>query len=193
MGTGRPPGAIPPAVATLPSSLRGLVRRYGAKSDPLQWAVRQIPGGLTAIVRLLQVSDDPDAKHFVETWRRGDNQYTGTALSEVLERAEMAPRDFVAMVSRVAFDFNIAIGRSIAAFGYPKMMKASMQRAQEPEATDERRLHFQASGYVPTAKGIQIGIKNTNVQSDDVPPSPGRPASFDRTARQIVRDLPPAE
>jgi len=182
------------ALTPLPASIRGLVRRYAAHGDPLTWTVRQIPGGFRAILRLLELSSDPEAAQFVEAYRRtrqtGPDKGT-VSVAEILQEAQMAPRDFVGLVSRVAFDFNIALGRTIAAVNYPKMMKASVKRAQEAEATDERKLHFQATGYLPTSKGIQIGIANNHLAlPDDRPPAPGRPASFDRTARQVVRDLP---
>lgn len=192
MGKGRSDPPDSPGVAALeavPVSIRALVRRYGTKGDPLAWTVRQIPGGQRMIWRLLALSSDPDAARVLASHRRLD----GKALAEVLEDAEMAPREFIGLVSRVAYDFNIALGQAIVATQYPQMMKASMKRALDPEATDERKIHLQASGYLPVGKGIQIGIANNNLTvPDDRPPAPGRPASFDRTARQVVRDLPPA-
>jgi hypothetical protein len=183
-----------PALQTMPVSIRGLVRAYGGiQGDPLAWTVRQIPGGMRAVLRLLQLSTtDPEAQHFVAVHRRLSHEVGGdVAIAEVLQEAQMQARDFVGMVSRCAFDFNIAMGKTIAAMHYPKLMKASVKRALEAEATDERKMHFQATGYLPTAKGIQVGIVNhATALPDDRPPEPGRPASFDRTARQVVRTLP---
>ena len=207
MGTGRKAGRDTPEVvveglvgkaARLPTSLRGLIRANQAKEDPLKWAIKQIPGGTRAVWALLRLSDDPEAVRIIEAHNRISNDPAGAgdpAVREVLEQCDMTPRDFVGVVSRVAFDFNVTLGRSIAAMHYPKMMKVSMKRAQDPEATDERKLHLQASGYLPSPRGIRIGIRNTNVVDvpDDAPPVPGRPVSFDRTARQVVRELPPVK
>jgi hypothetical protein len=191
-------GELVPTGKRVPAPLRALVRATDAKTDPLKWVMKQIPGGTRAVLALLRLSDDPEAVRVIQAWKRiaSPNDATrGIPLHEVLEHADLTPRDFVGVVSRVAFDFNVNLGQSIAAMHYPEMMKVSMQRAQEATATDERKIHFQASGYLPTSRGIQIGIRNTNAVAvpDDAPPAPGRPASFDRTARQVVRDLPPAK
>lgn len=181
-------------VTRVPSSLRALVQTYRAQDDPLAWALRRIPGGFKAVINLLRLSDDAQAQLVItgyERVKRGKlDAYPG--VHAVIDEIGMSPRDFVGLVSRVAFDFNVAIGNTIAAFEYPKMMKRSMQRAQQISGTEERKLHFQHTGYVPSGKGIQIGIRNTVTAAaeDDAPLVPGKPASFDRTARQVVRDLP---
>src|SRR5262245_57033795 len=181
----------------MPVSLRTLVRRYGGlHGDPLAWTLRQIPGGVRAVIRLLEVSThDPEAQRFSQLYRRVAKRARGTvALAEVLDHAQLQPRDFVTLVSRCAYDFNIDLSKTIAAVHYPRLMKPSVKRALAAEATDERKLHFQAAGYLPTGKGIQLGIATNHLTSpDDRPPVPGHPPSFDRTARQVVRDLPPSE
>jgi hypothetical protein len=193
------PGESPQVTALrqLPTSIRGLVKTARAQGDPLTWTVRQIPGGFKALLRLLELSPhDPEAQRVCEAYRRvkaaSGNQHV--TISEVVEDAAIAPRDFIGLISKIAYDFNVTLGKTILAVQYPAIMKASVRRALQDEATEERKIHFQASQYLPTGKGIQIGIANNTLSlPDDRPPAPGKPASFDRTARQIVRDLPPGD
>jgi hypothetical protein len=103
----------------------------------------------------------------------------------------MGPREFVGIIGRCAYDFGVEAGKVIFAVHYPAMMEASMKKATQVEGgTREREMHFQATGHVPTAKGIQIGINNVNRQTDDREPEPGEAPQFSRTARRVVRDLP---
>ena len=106
-------------------------------------------------------------------------------IHDVLEQADMAPRDFIGLISKVAYDFNITLGKTILAVQYPAIMKASVRRALQDEATEERKIHFQASQYLPTGKGIQIGIANNNLTlPDDRPPAPDIAAARELIASQ---------
>src|SRR4029434_8244181 len=109
----------------LPRPVRRRVRKYGTDGDPLAWTMRQIPGGAKAVWRLLAVSSDPDAVRGVASYHRRATKACG----DVAEDAQMAPREFVGLVCRVAYDYNIALGKAIAAVKYPEMMKASVKRA----------------------------------------------------------------
>lgn len=181
--------------AKLPKSLNGLVRVRHVLSDPLKEFVARIPGGKKSVIALLRHStDDEDAAKIVAAFDglvRTDRSHAGNvAFAEMLEHADMTAREFVGIVTRCAWELNLEVARGIFAMNYPKMMDASMRRAVENDATDERRMHFQASGHVPTSKGIQIGIQNTN-NNPEREPEPGEAPPVGRTARRIVRDLPP--
>lgn len=176
----------------LPRSLRGLVIRHSALRSPLAYTINGIPGGQKAVFALLKLSDDPEAQAAVQAmehpWKRGNTH--GFSLEEALEKAGIAPRTFIGIVSRVAFDFKIDLGNLIASFNYPDLMRASVEKAKDVNTgTEERRMHFQHSGFIPTGKGIQI--LNVNREGDERESvSPGEPRPFGRTARSVVRDLP---
>jgi hypothetical protein len=113
------------------------------------------------------------------------------SLRDIVDAADMHDRDFVATVHRCMWDFQLERARLKYAQRYADMMEVSLNRAMEPDATREREIHFQASGHLPTAKGIQIGIQQTANFSRE--PDEGEAPSVSRTVRRIVRDLPPAD
>ena len=174
----------------LPKTLRALIGRKHAQKSPITLTISKIPGGQTAVFRLLSLSDEPDAQKIVAVWRKnGPDSHKRLSLDELLEQADLSPRDFVGLVSRVSFDFNIDLGNTIAATAYPSMMQASVVKALDvDEGTEERRMHFQHTGFVPVSKGIQIGINNRN--GSDAP-QPGAATPHGALVRRIVRDLPP--
>lgn len=180
--------------AKLPKTLQALVRGVSAKDSPVQTAIKGIPGGRKAVLQLLRVAakDDEDAGRIIEAYDRlRASGKPGRLLEDVLDDVDISPRDFIGLVAKLAFDLNLALGDTIAAFNYPKIMAMSAAVAQTAEGVDDRRMHLQHTGFVPTSKGIQIGISNKNGPDEDRPPSPGRPQSFDRTARTVVRELKP--
>ncbi len=182
----------------LPRTLRGLVRARSSVADPLKDFVRRITGGKRTIYAvLLACADDKDAAKLVEAWdqiaNKGQGGHQGNVqIADVLEDAEVTTREFVGIVTRCAYDLNIEAAKGIFAMGYPRAMAASMRRAADLDATDERKILHTISGLLPTTKGIQIGIQQNNVPAINHEPEPGEAPSVGRTARRLVRDLPPA-
>ena len=162
-----------------------------ASRDPLVNFVARIKGGKRAVFALLERSThDDDAVKLTEAWRKvkrmSGTSETGVHLDAVLDLSGFHARDFVSIVTRCAYDFNIEAAKGIFAMHYPALMAASMRRAVQPDATREREIHFASTGHLPTAKAIQIVQQNISTRE------PGEAPSVASTARRIVRDLPPA-
>lgn len=178
--------------SSLPPVLRKIVNVRKALADPLKDFITRIPGGREAVYKvLLQCHDDPQAQQIIDAWdeilKDRDAHVGSTNVNDVAERAEISPREFVGVVSRCFWDFGIMSAKGIFAAHYPRMMDASMRRAMQNDATDERAIHFKATGHLPTSKGIQIGIKNTNIERE----AERGEVDFALNARKVVRDLPP--
>lgn len=175
----------------LPKALKSLVKARAVMADPLKDFVRRVPGGLKAIHALLQFcSDDPDAKRLSEAWDVVLERTSVLAkfhITDVIEYADMSPREFVGVVSRCAWEMNMEAAKGLFAMNYPRIMDASIQRSVENDATDERAIHFKASGHLPQPQGMRIAIQQNNADRD---PNPGEAPPVAHTARRIVRDLP---
>jgi hypothetical protein len=186
----------PTLPAKLPKTLRSLVKAKSALADPLKDFVSRYEGGKRAVYGLLlNCSDDDEAVKIATEWARLINRGKGGTvfnvdLHELLDNLDMAPRDFVGVVSRCGYDFGVSAARGIFASRYPQMMDASMRRAMENDATDERAIHFKATGHLPTPQGLRIAIQQNNASERE--PEPGEAPAVGRTARRVVRDLPPA-
>jgi hypothetical protein len=144
---------------------------------------------------MLALSVDPNAVRVVKMWEKMQNVKGSETwmLEDIVREAGLSPKAFIGLVASEAYQMNVDLGHLIANFSYPKIMQASVARAQDPDATAERRMHFEASRYVPTKAGIQIGIRNVNNPSPEEEEAiPGQRSSFDRTARRVVRELPPS-
>lgn len=184
------------ALAALPKSLRGLVNAERARrhrsTDPLKYFISLIPGGQRSIVALLRVcTHDDDAGKVVEAYddiSKRDKECGRVIIVDLLDEIEMSARDFVGLVTRCMYDFNLTIAKAHFSSRYADLMRASMDRAiNDPSATREREMHLQAAGHVPTSKGIQIAMQQNNVSSE---PAEGEAPALAHTARRIVRDLP---
>lgn len=171
--------------------------------DPLSVCLRQFPSGKSGVFAILARSThDQDAPRIVEAWiaicKKQERERIGEGnvpisrvnLDELLERLGMHARDLVGIINRCAYDFAIEENRAVFMTRYPKMMVASMNRAMEPTATEERRMHFQATGWLPTAKGASVNV-NMNQQTVVERSEAGQAPSVSQTARRVVRALPP--
>ena len=194
----KPPKLSREEIVRLPKSLKELVRVKKMMADPLHDFIARTAGGKETVYWLLKRSThDGIAVKVVEAWDRLIRaaipalEVKRVDIDQLLEITELDARDFVSCIVRCAWDVNIGLGQAIFALRYPEMMHASMQRATQVSGTEERRMHFQATGHLPQKAGIQIGIKNVNnAAAEDQ--SPGHAPSFRQTARAVVRDLPPA-
>lgn len=185
----------------LPKTLRALIRKRDRRMSYVSYCVSRVPGGREAAFEVLRMfPSEPDAVALVTAHDELDcgNRRSGShraSLEEVLERAGVEAEDFLALLTRLFVRMGVATATMTAAATYPDIMEASVIRALDVEkGTEERKIHFANSGFLPQSKGIQIGIKNSNGGADpDEPIGPGHANPFDRTARSVVRSLPPAE
>lgn len=186
--------AVPPqANAVLPLALRHKGRAYLAARSPLGYLISRIPGGRRAVFHLLTLADDDDAKALTKAYTEiVPTNRDSMSIEEIIERAGVSPRDFIGVVSKVAYDFNLEVGNTLAAFAYPKIMQASIDRAVDPRGGRERRIHLEKTGFAVTKGAPFIQVNNQNQQNnDDREPEPGEAPRMSHTARRIVRDLPP--
>jgi hypothetical protein len=199
-----PPDFIKGNQRKLPPSLRDLLRAKKHIDDPLQDFVMRVVGGKEAVFALLERSThDSDAVRILKVWKqiaptgkKAMQKYSAVEWTHLLEACEMECREFIGVVARCGWDINYDIARSIFAMKYPRLMEASMEKAIHGDSVEREKMHFVAAGHVPGPRGIQIGIVNNNRQSepeDVTPVRPGRLPSFRSTARDVVRDLPPAQ
>lgn len=189
--------------AKLSKSLQSSIKIHKMLADPLADFVQRTCGGQEAVLQLLRRSThDGEAQHLAEVWEhlrceagaggRGGKQPVD--LDRLIDAAGLHARDFIGIISRCGWDIGLEMGKVIFAMRYPQMMQASMERATQVDGTDERRMHFQATGHLPTSKGINIAMMQNNRNGDDdEAPKPGKAPSFKLTARNVVRDLPPAQ
>ena len=180
------------AQALLP---KGLKRpgKLSARKSPLGYTIAQYPGGRRAVFQLLALSDDEEAEKIVAVWNGlTSSEQHDLTLEILIERAEMRARDFIGLISRVAWDFNIDVGNALAGFAYPKIMKASIDRAMKPHGTEDRRIHLEKAGFAASKKPF-ISVSQTNQTLVEREPEPGEAPRMAHTARRIVRDLPPAD
>ena len=180
--------------ALLPKGLRRGTGARTAQKSPLAYVIAQIPGGRRAVFGMLALSDDPQAVAASEVWKTIiDGDRYDVSMEELIERAGLTPREFVGCVSRVAFDFNVELGNTLAAFAYPKLMKASIDHSLRPKAETERRMHLEHSGFAAPSRPF-IQVNQHNQQNNLIRESgPGEATPHARIVRQVVRDLPPAE
>jgi len=187
-------------LAKLPKTLQGLVRAKRSLKDPLTHFIRRIAGGMETVYWLLKRSThDPIAVRIVKEldFLKAEpkiQEFRKVDVDRILELTELDARDMVSCIVRCGWDINIELGKAIFAMNYPNMMHASMKRATQTSGTEERKMHFQASGHLPVSKGVQIGIKNINTAAaSEEDRSPGHVPSFRQTARSVVRELPAAK
>lgn len=178
----------------VPKTLQGLIRATSAAKSPIRTAISRMAGGQRAAFDLLRMAarEDETAKALVTSYDRLRGNVVGaTLIEQVLDDCDVAPSDLIALIAKWSYTYNVAIGNGIAMSHYPKIMKASVDVAQTEKGVKDREMHLQHSGFAPSHKGIMIGINNKNGGGDDEAPPPGRPQSFDRTARTVVRELKP--
>jgi hypothetical protein len=185
---------LPRASKTLPPKLAKMVQVRKALSDPLMDFVTRVPEGRTGCYKvLLHCQGDEEAQKIIDAWDEllmdRDASVKSTNIHDVCARAEISPLEFVGIVSRSFWASGFIAAKGVYAANYTRMMDASMKRAMQPDATDERAIHFKASGHLPTPKGIQIAMQQNNKVERE--PEPGELPPVGRTARGIVRDLPP--
>jgi len=178
---------LPPALEARTTSLR-------RARSPLSYVVSKIPGGRKAVLRLLELAtDDEDAQRIASAFHDRAHQASVGSLEDIADRAGISPRDFIGVIARVAYDVNIELGNVIFAVGYPKVMKASIDKAVQPDGVRDREMHLTHSKFLPS-KGPLISLHNQNNQQTNVDrdPEPGEAPPFERTARRVIRNLPPA-
>lgn len=182
-----------PVTAMLPEGLKGRAKGLRATRSPLGYVISQIPGGRRAVFQLLSLADDAEAEAIAAVWRGlSEQEQANTPLETICEQAEISPRDFIGLVSKVSYDFNVELGNTLAGFAYPKIMKASIDRAQRPKGEADRRIHLEKSGFAASKKGAFIQVNQNNQQNNiEREPEPGEPPPFERTARRVVRDISP--
>jgi len=183
--------------AKLSKGLQSSIKIHKMLADPLADFVQRTCGGQEAVLQLLRRSThDVEAQDLVRVWEAMRSQNgpgkQPVDLDRLIDAAGLHARDFIGIISRCGWDIGLEMGKVIFAMRYPQMMQASMERATQVDGTDERRMHFQATGHLPTSKGINIAMMQNNRNGDDDAPTPGKAPSFKLTARNVVRDLPPA-
>ena len=177
---------------------RANLRRSGRRSllvSPLNCLLSRFDGGRVGAMAILRLSSDDETKRVVQEWDRIPPSEQARMKMEVfVERLGLTPGDLVGMIHKTAYDTHVDAGHAMAAQAYPKIMEASIKRAAKVDkGTDERRMHFQATGFVPSVHGTSINVGIKNVQGgakDDEPVSPGRLPSFRQVSRTVVRELP---
>ena len=185
---------VPQTKGKLSKPLRRLVAVRKVLADPIRNVLIRIPGGSSRVLETLAAStEDDEAQTVARIWRtmmraHDFKQARHVDFYALCERAAISPRELIGIVCRCLFDFGEITERVLKAAILPQTMEASLLRSLEPDATAEREMHFKASGYLPTSKGIQIGINNVNRERDA---EPGEAPAVSRTARRIIRDLPP--
>ena len=155
-------------------------------------------GGQKQVLQWLALANDkdhPQVQRVLQCWRRSRRVHrTATDWEQpeaIVRRAGLSPGEFIGLVHQTIYDFTGHVGDIKAALAYGRMMDASIARATEKSGTNERKIHFMQRGYLPSSKGVGIQINNKNVQTgEDEPAAPGRPESFDLTARKVIRALP---
>ncbi len=109
------------------------------------------------------------------------------------ERAEMSAADLLGLIHAVAYEIGTSAAHAMAACAYPQIMQRSIARALDHDATKEREIHFQHTGFLPSRHGVVVAVNQTNRTVIEREPGPGEPPPLERTARRIVRELPPVE
>lgn len=169
-----------------------LGKRMASKSPLSTVIARAFPGGQRTVFAMLKMTGE--APELLEAWERAKNRpEEGSSLEYLLEKANMTAGDFIGLAAKVAYELNVKLGNAIGAFHYPEMMKASVKRAKDLQhGTKDFAIHAQHTGYLPTSRGISIAMQQNNVGREEQD-EPGRAPSFAKSARMVVRELPPEE
>jgi len=174
--------------APLPLALRPKQTRNKRKPWGPVTTELKLMGGRQKVFNILKLSDDEQAKAVVAEYVEHGHEIS---LEAVVEKAGLTHEDFIGLVARTCYRFRQLREKTLGSIHAVGMMKASIKRALDPKGFKDRELHFKASGYVPTPRGIQIGMKQVTSVEREEPETPGRPRSFERGSRTIIRELPP--
>lgn len=182
----------PARASLLPEGLRGRLHAFKAADSPLGTAIRNIPGGRTAVFALLALAHDDDVQAVNAEWAKlNHNEKNCVRMEDLVERAGLLPEDFIGLISRISYRFNTTLGNAMANVAFPRLMKKSLHAAEKLENAGERRMHLEHAGYATSARGPLVSVTQMNANSIKREPDEGEAPSVAHTARRIVRDLPP--
>lgn len=156
-----------------------------------------------SIMRMLAELDrdpsDGGAETLVQAWDKlTPFKRRKVVIDDLCREAEVSPAEAFGWFAEGSFQMGLNMARVIAGVQMPALMVASMKKAQDiNEGTEERRMHFQASGYLPMPRsGIAIQTNITSQKADVSEAEMPREGSFESNQRGIInvirRDALPA-
>jgi hypothetical protein len=104
-----------------------------------------------------RLCEDESIKAVVHRWdtlSRYDQRRV--SLEELCEAVGIRPGKLLGSVVEAAYDFNLDVGNLVAAVAHPRIVQTSIDRALTPDGVEDRRMHFQHTGYLPPPKGTVI-------------------------------------
>lgn len=136
---------------------------------PLAYITRHLEGGIEQAMTYLKVSEDETIQAMVAAYEHeAPKERRATHIETWAEQFAIPSSRIVSELSRIVYELGHDAGKFIAGVHAPGIMEASVQLAREVSArgTQERRLHFQASGFTPTYAGVTIKNQQLTVQNN---------------------------
>jgi hypothetical protein len=129
----------------------------------LAYAFRSIGGKESAIggARLLAESDQRFLRIITAYDTLSASDQSSIRLEDLCIGAEISPGEFLGLVTKALWERNADIGRLIAAVNHPQVVENTIQHSASPFGGGDRRMLLEASGFLPTSKGIAINIDNS--------------------------------
>lgn len=129
----------------------------------LAYAFRSIGGKESAIggARLLADSDKRFLRVITAYDALSDEDKGKVRLEDLCAGAEITPGEFLGIVTTALWERNADIGRLIAAVNHPKVIENTIEHSASPFGGQDRKMLLEASGFLPTSKGLSINIDNS--------------------------------
>lgn len=129
----------------------------------LAYAFRSIGGKESAIGAARLLSDkDPKFLRVVTAYDvLSDADKGKVRVEDLCAGAELTPGEFLGAVTTALWERNADIGRLIAAVNHPRVIESTIEHSASPFGGQDRKMLLEASGFLPTSKGIAINIDNS--------------------------------
>lgn len=175
--------------------IAGSITRVPERLDgSIAYASRFLKGGKRALMELARISEREDVKGVVKHWDDlSERKRRDAKIEEICESLEVSPSDFLAEVVKAAFECNTDIGKLVAAVEHPRVVQAAIRNALKPKGTKDREMLMQASGLLPTGRGLVVNTQAIAGAKAEAAPSQeekGLPSSDTMTVElsRVIRD-----
>lgn len=143
---------------------------------------KSIPGGKTAALRYLRLSDHSDARRFITVY---DNMLLPAFVRKVLPfeafiiASGLTVTRFCSVVAQEGGRIESEIGSLVAASHHVDIVEASIRAAMDPElGLNDRVMQLKHMGFLPTPAGSRVNVNvhnSANAQAAALPTAPTPP------------------
>lgn len=134
----------------------------------LELAASKIEGGKKAFVEYVRMSDNPDAKPFLELW---DSQAvyarTRRTLDEYANLSGVRPEVLVSAAASAAYRYNADISDIMAMAAMPRVVQKGIKSAtgNSKFAWKDREMLYKHARFIPIPQGSVINVSSTSQAS----------------------------